>query len=75
MFSGIIEAIGTIRSVEYRETTRRFRVEVPAFASELCLGDSVSVDGGCLTVTSVDDESFSRRRDRHDPRADDHWQL
>ena len=59
MFSGIVEAIGTIRSVEDRETTRRFRVEVPAFASELSLGDSVSVDGGCLTVTSVDDESFS----------------
>ena len=59
MFSGIVEAMGTIRDVLDRETTRRFRVEAPAIAPELGLGDSVSVDGACLTVTDHDDTSFS----------------
>jgi riboflavin synthase len=59
MFSGIVEAIGTIRDVVDLESTRRFRVHVPAFAHELGLGDSVAVDGACLTVTEVGDASFS----------------
>ena len=59
MFSGIVEALGTLRDVEDRETTRRFRVEAPAIVSELGLGDSVSVDGACLTVTDLDDTSFA----------------
>ena len=59
MFSGIVEAVGTIRDVVDRESTRRFRVEVPGMVSELGLGDSVAVDGACLTVTALDDDSFS----------------
>lgn len=59
MFSGIVEAVGTIRDVVDRESTRRFRVEVPTIASELGPGDSVAVDGACLTVTECDDDSFS----------------
>ena len=35
MFSGIVEAIGTIRSVEDRETTRRFRVEANRASAQL----------------------------------------
>ena len=35
MFSGIVEAIGRITDVEDRDTTRRFLVEVPEFASQL----------------------------------------
>ena len=53
MFSGIVEAVGTIREVVDRETTRRMHIEVGALASELALGDSVSVDGACLTVVDV----------------------
>jgi len=59
MFSGIVEAVGRIRSVEDLDSTRRFRVEVPAFASQLELGESVAVDGACLTVTVVDDDGFA----------------
>ncbi|MGB1656555.1 MAG: riboflavin synthase [Longimicrobiales bacterium] len=58
MFSGIVEAVGTIREVADLESTRRFRVEVPEFASELALGDSVAVDGACLTVTDADEAGF-----------------
>jgi riboflavin synthase len=59
MFSGIVECVGVVRGVEDRATTRRFRVEVPEFASELAPGDSVAVDGACLTVTVVDATSFA----------------
>lgn len=59
MFSGIVEAMGVIRGLEDRATTRRFRVEAPDLAPELSPGDSVSVDGACLTVTEVDASSFA----------------
>ena len=59
MFSGIVEGVGVIRHVEDRTTTRRFRVEAPGLAPRLSPGDSVAVDGACLTVTHVDDASFA----------------
>ncbi|MEM7416300.1 MAG: riboflavin synthase [Gemmatimonadota bacterium] len=58
MFSGIVEAMATIRTVEERESTRRFVIDAP-FASELGVGDSVSIDGACMTATTVDDRTFS----------------
>ena len=59
MFSGIVEAIGVLRDVRDLESTRRFTVEAPEIAGELGLGDSVAVDGACLTVTERDETSFS----------------
>ena len=59
MFSGIVEAIGTIRDVVDLESTRRFHVDVPEFAGELGLGDSVAVDGACLTVTELRETGYS----------------
>lgn len=59
MFSGIVEGTGQVRDVVDRETTRSFRVEAPEIAPELCVGDSVAVDGACLTVVDLDGDSFS----------------
>ena len=60
MFSGIVEGMGVIRGVEDRASTRRFRVEAPEqLVAELSPGDSVSVDGACLTVTEVHPTSFA----------------
>ncbi|HET9947955.1 MAG TPA: riboflavin synthase [Longimicrobiales bacterium] len=58
MFTGIVEAVGLVRGVEDRETTRRFRVE-SALAAGLAPGDSVSVDGACLTVVEASEGSFA----------------
>ena len=58
MFTGIIEATGDIRDVEDLESTRRFRVEAPGLVPELSPGDSVSVDGACLTVVELDGDRF-----------------
>jgi len=59
MFSGIVETIGIVRDVEDREATRRFWIEVPSFARELKAGDSVAVDGACLTVVERDEARFA----------------
>jgi len=58
MFTGIVEATGVIRDVEDRESTRRFSVEAPGLVSELGLGDSVAVDGACLTVVELGADRF-----------------
>lgn len=59
MFTGIIESTGRIRRVEDLETTRRFFVEAPAFAGELAQGDSIAVDGACLTAVVADGAGFA----------------
>lgn len=58
MFTGIIEAVGTIGEIEDLETTRRFQVQTE-LAAALSPGDSVSVDGACLTVVDVLPKGFS----------------
>jgi riboflavin synthase len=59
MFTGIIEATGIIRGVEDLESTRRFSVEAAAIVPELKAGDSVAVDGACLTVVELTAGSFA----------------
>lgn len=59
MFTGIVEATGVVRRVEEGTELRRLRFEAPAIARELAPGDSVSVDGACLTVTDLHDDGFS----------------
>ncbi len=59
MFTGIIEAIGVVRGVEERATPRRFWVEAPGLAGELAPGDSVAVDGACLTVVVPEADRFA----------------
>ena len=53
MFTGIIEALGTVVAVESAGTNRQFTVQSP-FASELKIDQSVAHDGVCLTVVAVD---------------------
>jgi riboflavin synthase len=50
MFTGLIEALGTIRLVEADVVGRRLVIAAPSLASELALGESVALNGTCLTV-------------------------
>jgi riboflavin synthase len=59
MFTGIVEAVGTIRDIEERSATHRFWVEAPALAPELTDGASVAVDGACLTVVAREKARFA----------------
>ena len=54
MFTGIVEAVGRVASSEPRGDVARIRVEAPELASAVALGDSVAVDGTCLTIAEVD---------------------
>ncbi|TPG63540.1 riboflavin synthase [Hymenobacter nivis] len=54
MFTGIIEALGTVVATAADGTNRQFTVQSP-FASELKIDQSVAHDGVCLTVVAVDE--------------------
>ncbi len=49
MFTGLVEAFGTVANLESKGEQARLLLKIP-FASELELGDSVAVNGCCLTV-------------------------
>lgn len=59
MFSGLVEALEKVLSAEPREGACRLRVSRPATFSDLKTGDSVAVNGACLTVESVDGASMT----------------
>ena len=50
MFTGIIESIGKVQSVEYRGQGKRLTLEFPSDLTDVQLGDSINVNGACLTV-------------------------
>jgi riboflavin synthase len=51
MFTGLIESVGTVNALEPRgDEAARLVLDAP-FARELALGESVAVNGCCLTVT------------------------
>ena len=52
MFTGLVEAIGTVLSLESKGEQARLTLEIP-FAAELAPGDSVAVNGCCLTVADL----------------------
>ena len=56
MFTGLVEATGTITNVEDRGAQSRLSILIP-FIKELEIGDSVAINGCCLTVADMDDSS------------------
>lgn len=57
MFTGLVQELGTVRAVEREPAGARIEVET-ALVSELTEGDSISVNGVCLTAVSVADGAF-----------------
>ena len=57
MFTGIIEELGRVEAVETGEEGARLRITA-RLASELSEGDSVAVNGACLTATSAGNGRF-----------------
>lgn len=49
MFTGLVEAVGTVIEIESKGEQARLTLAIP-FAAELALGDSVAINGCCLTV-------------------------
>ena len=58
MFTGIIETVGTIKNVSTKSGVKSLSIQAPEICDDLSLGDSVSVNGVCLTVTERNDSLF-----------------
>jgi riboflavin synthase len=58
MFTGIVETTGVVADIEQEGTNLTFRIE-STLTSELKIDQSVSHNGVCLTVTSLDDKSYT----------------
>jgi len=59
MFTGIIRERGRVAAVERGGEGVRLQLEAPRTAGQVAVGDSVSVNGVCLTATVVDDGALS----------------
>jgi riboflavin synthase len=53
VFTGIVEELGTISSVDGDEDGLRLQIEAPALAPLSRIGDSINVSGCCLTIVAV----------------------
>jgi riboflavin synthase len=59
MFTGIVEHVGRIASLELNEAGTRLRVDAGKLAVSLAVSGSVAVNGCCLTVVEIDGQTFA----------------
>jgi riboflavin synthase len=58
MFTGLVEALGVVCHIESDGAGRNLTIAEPRLAAELAVGESVAVNGACLTVVERDAEVF-----------------
>jgi len=59
MFSGVIQAIGSIKSRQPKGGDLMLEINAPGLGlDQVAIGDSIAVDGVCLTATTVNEHSF-----------------
>lgn len=58
MFTGLVEALGTVLALESHDDQARLTLNLP-FTAELALGDSVAINGCCLTVAALSADRVS----------------
>jgi riboflavin synthase len=54
MFTGLIEEVGTVAALRTNREAGKLQIAAPALAGKVRVGDSVAINGCCLTVTSHD---------------------
>ena len=59
MFTGLIAELGTVAAISKGETSAVFTINAPSLISEIKLGDSVAVNGVCLTATNISGNTFT----------------
>ncbi len=59
MFTGIIEELGSVRAIERRGEDARFVIAAHTVTEDAHDGDSISVNGVCLTALDVNADSFA----------------
>lgn len=58
MFTGLIQAVGEVSAITLQETNARLAITSTEIAPQIAQGDSVAVNGVCLTVVRFDSSSF-----------------
>lgn len=59
MFTGLVEDIGTLRSRQRHGDEERLEITTTLSTDDFTLGESIAVNGVCLTVTSITSDSFT----------------
>jgi riboflavin synthase len=59
MFTGLVEELGTVTAVEEQGDAIRLTVEAPVVLADASHGDSIAVDGVCLTVAGMAADAFT----------------
>src|SRR4051794_3709931 len=58
MFTSLVETLGTVEALHVADAGRRLVIAEPAIAPQTVLGESVAVNGVCLTVVERDERCF-----------------
>ena len=59
MFTGLVSELGSITTITRGESSAVFTIKAPQSVAGLAMGDSISVNGVCLTATSLTADSFT----------------
>jgi riboflavin synthase len=59
MFTGIIEDLGEVVGIDRGEQHARFAIQPTKQCDSVSLGDSITINGACLTVVQIEDNVFS----------------
>ena len=59
MFTGLIGELGSIIAIEKGESSAVFTINAPKLIGEIAVGDSVAVNGVCLTATAISGTTFT----------------
>lgn len=59
MFTGIVEELGTMRSIQVKPQGATVEIQATDVLSDAKVGDSISVDGACLTMRFLTSETFT----------------
>ena len=59
MFTGLIEEVGKVKNITYLKDSAKIEVNCNNVIGDLKIGDSISVNGACLTAIDVTDSGFT----------------
>ena len=59
MFTGIVEEIGTVKNIRTQQSVRTLDISCQKITEDMHIGDSISVNGACLTVIDFKQNQFS----------------
>ena len=59
MFTGIVEELGTIRSIQVKPQGATLEIQATDVLSDAKVGGSISVEGACLTIRFLTSETFT----------------